>query len=466
MTDMTEITLWRDCTSRVRSQIPADEYNKWFPHVKPVSLEGLHLTIEVPTQFFMEYFDRNFCDILRDALVKELGEGARLYYKVNQFPNQPQVKVPAQTSVSPTNKPFYDPSTAINPNLIPGIVPQKIDSQLDPECTFDNYVVGDCNKMAYVASEVIFKNPGKSGFNPLFVFGGPGLGKTHLCHALGLKIKEKYPALRVLYVPANLFKLQYMEATSQQNNKLADFLAFYMKIDVLIVDDIQDLTAPGSQNAFFQIFNHLHQIGKQLVFTSDRPQVELVRFEERLLSRFKWGLSVELKKPSYETRLGVLKSFCQNKGMVFQDEILEYIAHNVQTNFRDLQGILNSLLMQSIVMKAEVTLEDVQKLIHQIVGDNGLNISIEKVQDEVCKFFGLTVDDIRSSSRKGKIVMARQICMYLCREMTGSPLTVIGKAMGGKDHSTVLHSCQTVADRMSIDRDYRNQVREIQRNLQ
>ena len=463
---MTAKTLWDECLLKVRSQISADEFNKWFPYVKPVSLEESQFTIEVPTEFFKEYFDKNFCDILRKALVDFLGTGARLYYKISQFAAQTKVTYPAQSSVSPANKPFYDPATTINPNLLPGLVSQKINSQLDPECSFENFVVGDCNKMAYVASEVIYKNPGKSGFNPLFIFGASGLGKTHICHAVGLKVKEKYPDLRVLYVSANNFKLQYMDATNLQNNKLADFLAFYMKIDVLIVDDIQDLTSPGSQNAFFQIFNHLHQIGKQLIFTSDRPQVELDKFEDRLLSRFKWGLSVELKKPSYETRLGMLNNFCQRKGMTFSNEILEYIAHNVQTNFRDLQGILNSLLMQSIVMRSEVTLEEVQRIIHQIVGDNGLNISIEKVQAEVCRYFGLTLEELISASRKGKIVSARQICMYICRELTASPLTMIGKAMGGKDHSTVLHSCTTVSDRMSTDREYRNQVREIERNLQ
>ena len=468
MTQEKHISVWNNCLNFIGQNIDPRQFNLWFKPIKPVSLVESTLTVEVPSEFFREYVEGAYLDILKASLKKELGTGAKLVYVVTPVQKQQSLVYPAAHGNVPVNRTVavetYGKSGNPGPFVFPGIQRVRIESHLNPVYCFENLVVGECNKMGFTAAESISMAPGKTAFNPLFLFGGPGLGKTHLAQAIGVEIKKKYPELVVLYVPANRFKTQYMDAVNVKN-KLTDFLAFYMKIDVLIMDDIQDLMGQGTQNAFFNIFNHLHQSGKQLIFTSDRPPVDLESFEERLLSRLKWGLSVELQKPDFATRLEMLRARAFREGVRFSDEVLHFLATRIKSNFRELEGALISLMANATLAHKEVTVELAEKITEKIVGEQQNDITIDKVQKVVCDYFNITRDDLLSKTRKRQIVQARQIAMYMSRTLINCSLSTIGVEIGGKDHATVLHACSTVNDLMATDKTFKQYVTDIEKIL-
>ncbi len=462
------ISVWNECLRIFEQNVDPKQFNVWFKTIVPVSLEESTLTVEVPTDFFRSYLEDAYLPIIKMALRRVIGPDAKLMYRIHPVRTEAPMVFSASHGNVPENKAVtlntFQASGNPGPFVFPGLQKVKINPRLNPAYCFDNLVKGECNKMGINAGINISQKPGKTPFNPLFVFGGPGLGKTHLAQAIGIAIHDAYPDLIVLYVTGNEFKTQYMNAVHQ--NKLADFMAYYMRIDVLVVDDIHELVGPASQNAFFNIFNHLHQSGKQLVFTSDRAPVDLMNFEERLLSRFKWGLSVELDKPDQQTRLAMLKARCSREGVSVSDDVLELLASKIRSNFRELEGALISLIASATLCHEEITRELAEKVTGNIVSEERDEVTMDKVQDVVCEYFNITRETLLSKSRKRNIVQARQIAMYMSRNLIGGcSLSTIGMELGGKDHATVLHACNTVSDLMSTDKLFRQYVSDIERML-
>ena len=466
MTDQERhIAVWNNCLQIIGNNIDAQQFNTWFKLIRPVSLEGARLVVEVPSDFFREYIESAYRDLLKMTLRRAIGADAELFYLVRPVQNREGMLLPAEQASTPVNNAVsittYQPSGNPSPFVFPGVQRLKINPRLNPVYCFGNLIEGECNKLGVSAGKSIAQSPGKTPFNPLFLFGGPGLGKTHIAQAIGIEIKEHFQEQVVLYVTGNEFKTQYMDAV--KGNRIVDFIAFYQRIDVLIVDDIQDLVGQASQNTFFNVFNHLHQNGKQLIFTSDRAPVDLQNFEERLLSRFKWGLSVELSRPDYATRLNMLRARARHEGVTLSEEVLSFLASRIKTNFRELEGTLTSLVAFATLGHQDITVELAEKVTGRIVGDQDSSISIEGIVQTVCDYFNITKEILLSKTRKRQIVQARQIAMYECRNLIQNcSLSTIGAELGGKDHATVLHACSQVQDLASTDKLFRQWVEDIE----
>ena len=466
MTDQERhIAVWNNCLQIIENNIDPQQFNTWFKPIRPVSLEEARLTVEVPSDFFRQYIEDAYKELLRLTIKRAIGAEAQLFYLVRPVQNKEGMLLPASRAAAPTNNPVsvptYQPAGKPSPFVFPGVQRLKINPRLNPEYCFGNLVAGECNKLGINAAESISLAPGKTPFNPLFLFGGPGLGKTHIAQAVGISIKEHFQDKVVLYVTGHEFKTQYMDAV--QGNRIVDFIAFYQRIDVLIVDDIQDLAGQGTQNTFFNVFNHLHQNGKQLILTSDRAPVELQNFEDRLMSRFKWGLSVELLRPDYATRLEMLRSRALREGVSLSEEVLTYLASRIKTNFRELEGTLTSLVAHATLGHRNIDVELAQSVSGKIVGEQEKEVTIDLIVGSVCEYFNITRDTLLSATRKRQVVQARQIAMYECRNLIQNcSLSTIGNELGGKDHATVLHACNTVQDLMSTDKLFRQWVDDIE----
>lgn len=467
--------IWNRCLRVIRDNIPAVTFRTWFQPIVPLKLSDKVLTIQVPSPFFYEYLEENFIDLLRKCLRKELGTEAKLEYSVvvdksnvtNQE-KQSQIIYPSVTSAEMKNNSLplspADRLEKFNPFVIPGILKLNIDPQLNPEKSFDNLVEGECNRLARSAGVAVGENPGGTAFNPLFVYGESGLGKTHLAQAIGLGVKERFPDKVVLYVTANKFQTQFVDA--RLKNEINKFLHFYQMIDLLIIDDIHEFAGrEKTQDVFFHIFNHLHQSGKQLILTSDKPPVELQGLEKRLLSRFKWGLSADLQAPDYATRVSILRRKAYQDGITLPDDVIAFVASNITSNVRELEGALISLLAQSTLNRRAITLELASEMIEKLIKNPKQEISIDFISKTVCNFLNIPIDMLHSSTRKREIVQARQIAMFFSKKYTKAALASIGKQVGGKDHATVLHACKTVLNLQETDKRFKQTLEEIDKKF-
>jgi len=468
------LSVWNNCLSFIEDNIQSQAYSTWFKPIVPVKITDNVLSIQVPSKFFYEWLEEHYIKILKLALTKELGKDARLVYVIkmeNTFGNKTPYteKIPSSNNSSLKSQnvetPFISFTSELkNPFVIPGIRNLQIESQLNPNYTFENFLEGDSNRLARSAGLAVASKPGGTSFNPLLIYGGVGLGKTHLVHAIGVDIKKSYPDKTVLYISSEKFTQQYIDSVKKNNRN--DFIHFYQVIDILIVDDVQFLSGKsGTQDVFFHIFNHLHQNGKQVILTSDKAPLDMQDIEQRLLSRFKWGLSAELQTPSFETRVSILKNKLFRDGVEIDDEITEYVAKNINSNVRELEGAIISLIAQSSFNKAEITIDLAKDVISKFVKNNRREVSIDYIQKVVSDYFQMDVETLQSKTRKRHIVQARQIAMYFAKKFTKASLASIGTQIGRRDHATVLHACKTVDNLSFTDKQFRKYVEDLHQRL-
>ena len=468
------LSVWNSCLQTIRRSVNNQSFRTWFEPIKPIRLDNNALTIQVPNKFFYEWLEEHYVSLLKSSIRKELGERGRLEYQILMGGQRNRSNGSANGAVSqkdngPKGNASYGPGSIStenikNPFVIPGIKKIKIDPQLNPQYTFRTFIEGDCNRLARSAGVAIAKSPGSTSFNPLVIFGDVGLGKTHLAQAIGNEVVEKFPNKSVLFVSTEKFTNQIIH--SIKNNAVNDFVNFYQMIDVLIVDDIQFLSnKQKTQEIFFHIFNQLHQNGKQIVLTSDRAPKDLEGVEERLISRFKWGLSSDLTPPDLETRMAILDAKMNREGIEIAQDVSEFICYNIKNNIRELEGVLVSLIAQSSLNRREIDINLAKEVIKNFVSQINKEITVEFIQDLVAEHFNLPVETLHGKTRKRGIVIARQLSMYLAKKLTGKSLKAIGANFGGRDHSTVIYSCKTVQDLMETDGIFKDTVAELEKKI-
>lgn len=471
------VEIWNDCLKMIRENTQPQSYKTWFEPIKPLSYENDTLIIQVQTHFIYEYLESHYVSLLNLAIKKVLGANGKLLYSIvmdNSDTNNPYgINAPTTDKANTINPSVRVPldlgdeneKKILNPFAFPGIVNKiKVESQLNENYSFDNFIEGSCNRLARSAGMAVAEKPGKTAFNPLFIYSPTGLGKTHLCHAIGLETKKHHPNLVVLYINSEQFIQQFM--TSCKDKTRNDFVRFYQMIDVLIIDDIQFLSGKAkTQDAFFHIFNHLQQNGKQLIFTCDKSPIELKDMEPRLLSRFKWGLSADLQSPDVETRIKILKRKAANDGIELPNEVVDYVASRVKTNIREMEGLFISLIAQSSLNKKAITLDLARQLIERFVNNTSQEVSIEYIVNVVCNHLNISTEEFYSKSKKREMVQARQLSMHFAKKYTKYSLAMIGKQCGNKDHATVIHAIKTVANLLETDKQFRALASEIEKNI-
>ena len=454
--------LWSNCLNVIKDNIPEPAFNTWFAPIVPLNYEDNVLTIQVPSQFFYEYLEDKYLDIIQQTLYREIGEGTILNYRI-------LVETESNTVVEMRgeSKSFTGTDKKISakvPSPFDRVETSEFESQINKKYKFNNFFEGESNRLTRTAAEAVANNPAKTAFNPLFIHGNSGVGKTHLCHALGSKVQELYPEKKVLYLSAHLFKVQYTDA--RRFNTINDFINFYQSIDVLIIDDIQELSGlEKTQNTFFHIFNHLHQNNKQLVMTSDCAPMDMQGVEERLLTRFRWGLATKLERPDKELRKKILKNKILSDGLSIPDDVIDYIADRVTENVRDLEGIVVSLMAHSIINNREIDMSLARRVVEQSIKFEKKRITVQKIKDTVSDFYSVKKDLIQSSSRKREIVQARQVTMFFIKKHTELSLSQIGVQVGNRSHATVLHACNTVKNYYEFDKGFRSDLEEIEKIL-
>jgi chromosomal replication initiator protein len=478
---MDHTSVWENCLQTIRQHVNAQSFRTWFEPIRSVDLQDKSLTIQVPNRFFYEWLEEHYVGLLKTTIRKELGSNGQLLYqivngngaktaaaKATESARQPQ-EVAQRTSGSVSAEKGYAPGMVDtghikNPFIIPGIKKPNIDPQLNEKYTFHTFIEGDCNQLARSAGLAIADRPGKSSFNPLIIYGDVGLGKTHLAQAIGHRVLELHERKTVLYVPTDKFTQQIIQ--SIKNNAVNDLINFYQFVDVLIVDDIQFLANKQKmQEIFFNIFNQLHQNGKQIILTSDCPPKDMEGIEERLISRFKWGLTADLQAPDLETRMAILESKSNREGIDIPNNVTEFICYHIKNNIRELEGALVSLIARSSLNQREIDVPLAKEVIKNFVSEINREITVEFIQELVADHFELPVEILQSKTRKRQVVIARQLSMYLAKQMTNQSLKAIGENFGGRDHSTVIYSCRTVQDLMETDVIFKDTVAELERKI-
>lgn len=446
--------LWEQCLQLIRDNVTEQQYKTWF---SPITFEAFdtatnNLLVQVPSPFVYEYLEENYVDLLSKVLTRVYGKGVQLKYRIvtdkahNLTQDIQSDTVDKVETQLPTNRANQSPTLL-------DVALQEIDPQLDLHKSFSNYIEGDSNKLPRSIGLSIAEHPNTTQFNPMFIYGPSGCGKTHLINAIGLRIKQLYPQKRVLYISARLFQVQY--TNSVLNNTTNDFINFYQTIDILIVDDIQEwITATKTQDTFFYIFNHLFMNGKRIILASDRPPVELKGMNERLLTRFACGLIAELEKPNVQLCVDILNSKIKRDGLSIPNDVVQFIAQTANGSVRDLEGVINSLLAYSVVYNSNIDMRLAERVIKRSVKIDDEPLTIDEIIDKVCIHFNVTATAVNSRSRKQDIVLARQVSMYLAQKHTKMPASRIGKLVGGRDHSTVLHSCSQIEKRLQVDKGF------------
>ena len=453
---------WGKSLALIRQNVTQQQFETWF---KPIVFEHYNeatktILVQVPSLFVYEYLEENFLNLLKTVLYRSFGEGAQLTYRVV---TDKEHKLTQDLEADPTDAEPRTERSGANQSPSPMDVDKAadIDTQLDPHLNFKNYVEGTSNKLARSLGLSIAEHPSQPQFNPMFIYGPSGCGKTHLINAIGLRCKQLYPEKRVLYISARLFQSQFVDANL--HSSINDFIRFYQTIDMLIVDDIQEwVNATKTQDTFFHIFNHLFRNGKRILLVSDRPPVDLKGMNERLLTRFSCGLIAELEKPNVELCTDILKAKIRRDGLHIPDEVIRFIASTANGSVRDLEGVVNSLLAYSVVYNSNVDMRLAERVIKRAVKVDDNPLTVDEILDTVCNHFSVTLSAVNSKSRKHDLVIARQVTMYLAQKYTKMPASRIGRLVGNRDHSTVIHSCAQVENRLKVDSSFKEEVNSIE----
>lgn len=456
---------WQRCLELIRSRLNQQQFATWFEPIrfKAYDFETKEVAIYVPSQFFYEYLEENYRQLIYLALYHVFGRDTRLVYQVAVIENQVVREEGGGTALlrEPTS------TRALNraPGVMQAVVPvSDFESYLNLEQTFDNFIEGESNRLPRSVGQSVADNPAQKTFNPLFVFGPSGCGKTHLVNAIGVRLRQKHPEKRVLYVSAHLFQVQYVDA--RINNKTNDFIHFYQSIDCLIVDDVQEFSGKEKTlEAFFHIFNHLHLNGRQIIMTSDRPPVELKDMEERMLTRFKWGMLAELEAPDMQLRHDILQRLVRKDGLDIPEDVIEYVAENVQDNVRELEGVVHSMLAYSVVHGANIDLDFARKILKANTRYRRRALNIEDIVEAVCRHYKVSHEELYGQCRKAEFVMARQVAMFLAQKHTGDTAKHIGYVIGRRTHATVLHGIHNIESKIKSNPAFRKEIREIEKKM-
>ncbi len=467
MSEINHDTVWNKCIESIRQTVGDQSFKTWFEPIKPISLRDFELTISVPSQYFYEYLEEHFLNVLRKVIHEQLGPFGKLKYQILMDKGTAE-RAPFVLTLTSVKSPNRQENTRQQQVFGSGensvFEKNYFDTRLDSAYSFESYIEGDCNRLARSAGIAVAAKPGTTSFNPLLIYGSTGLGKTHLAQAIGNHVLENMDGQNVMYVTSEKFANQFIDAT--RNNNIQQFANHYSQADVLIIDDVQFFGGKEkTQEIFFQIFNHLQQHKKQIVLTSDVAPKDIKGLQERLLSRFKWGLSADIQSPDFETKVAIVKNKMESNGIIIPDNVIEYISHSVETNIRELEGVLIRLIANATLIRKEIDLELAKQTLQSIIQTIDTEVGIDFIQKTVAEYFNISINDIKGKSRKQEIVLPRQIAMYFAKELTTNSLKNIGFNFGGRDHSTVIHAISSINEQVESDKKVKAHVDDLKRKL-